>query len=117
MLYALGGLEAGIGPSLGDNDWRLGGGLRFGVLAEAMPYYAKSADGKDKPVYGRSGRIRVNAETRSYGYFAGYSAALWTGKIAASYSLSRNSAIRTQYSWRKSYNEFGIYFSHFIPAP
>lgn len=117
MLYALGGLEAGIGPSLGDDDWRLGGGLRFGVLAEAMPYYAKSSDGKDKPVYGRSGRIRINAEARSYGYFAGYSAALWTGKIAASYSLSRNSAIRTQYSWRKSYNEFGIYFSHFIPAP
>ena len=106
LMYALAGIEAGFGSSLGDEDWRLGGGLRFGLLAEAF------SDGK-----GKSGRLRLNAEAKSYGYFAGYSAALWTGQIAASYSLSRNTAIRTQYKWRKSYNEFGIYLNQFIPAP
>ena len=106
LLYALAGLEAGFGPSLGDDDWRLGGGLRFGLLAEAF-----------FPGNSKSGKLRVNAEAKTYGYFAGYSAALWTGKIGTSYSLAKNTAVRAQYSWRKSHNEFGIYLNQFIPAP
>ena len=98
LFYLLGGLETGFGPSLGEENYRIGGGGKAGAMASA-------------------GRFRFNAEAKYYSYFSGYSKPLWTGNIGASFTISRNTALRAVYGWRKHYNETGIYIMQFVPAP
>lgn len=98
LFYLLGGLETGFGPSLGDSNYRIGGGGKTGVLASA-------------------GRFRFNAEARYYSYFSGYSRPLWTGSAGISFRISRNTAMRAVYGWRRHYKETGVYITQFVPAP
>ena len=98
LFYLLGGIEAGFGPSLGEENYRIGGGIKGGILANA-------------------GKFRFNAEAKHYGYFAGYSKPLWTGTIGASWAIKRNTGIRAEYAWRRHYSNFGVYITQFVPAP
>lgn len=97
LWYALLQADTAFGPAL-QNNWRLGAGLKAGVLAER-------------------GRLRALLEARYVSYAVGDTRPLWAGSLAASYKLARNSSVRAEHAWRGSVRETGVYFHQFFFAP
>ena len=97
LWYALLQADTAFGPAL-ENSWRLGAGLKAGVLAE-------------------KGRVRALLEARYISYAVGDTRPLWAGSVAASYKLARNSSLRAEHAWRGSTRETGVYFHQFFFAP
>jgi len=97
LFYALAVADTGIGPTL-DKNWRIGGGLKTGVLLEA-------------------GALRALAETRYLGYALGDKTPLWCGTVTAALHLTLNNSIRLEYGWRGEEREAGIYLQHFSLPP
>ncbi len=95
--YVMAQTDGDFGPAL-DRSWRLGAGLKAGVLAE-------------------SGPVRVLAEARYIGYALGDTRPLWAGSLAGSLRLAKNSSARIEYSWRGKVKEGGLYFHRFLFAP
>jgi len=95
--YVMAQADSAFGPAL-DGDWRLGAGLKAGVLAE-------------------SGPVRVQAEARYISYALGDTRPLWAGTLAASLRLAKDSSARAEYSWRGKVKEGGVYFHRFLFAP
>lgn len=97
LWYALAQGETSMGPSLRAN-WRLGGGLKAGLLAE-------------------KGRARVLLEARYLSYAMGDTRPLWAGTLGASWKLAKDSSARAEYAWRGDVKEAGLYFHRFFFAP
>jgi len=97
LFYLMATADSGLGPAL-DKSWRLGAGLKAGMLAEAGP-------------------VRALAEARYIGYALGSKTSLWTGSLSASVRLARDSAVRAEYSWRGPSREAGVYFQQFVFPP
>lgn len=97
LFYALAMADTGLGPAL-DKNWRVGAGLKAGMLAEAGP-------------------LRALAEARYIGYALGSRTSLWTGSFTASLRLARDTAVRAEYSWRGPEREAGIYLQQFVFPP
>jgi len=97
LWYAMLQADSAFGPAL-EANWRLGGGVKAGVLLE-----------KDK--------FRGLAEARYIGYALGDSSPLWAGSLGASYKLAKDSSLRAEYAWRGEVKEAGIYFHRFLFAP
>jgi hypothetical protein len=97
LFYTLLVADSGLSPAL-DKNWRIGGGLKAGLLVEGGP-------------------VRALAEARYFGYALGDTAPQWSGGLSASVQLARNSAVRAEYSWRGPARECGIYFQQFVFPP
>lgn len=97
LWYALLQADSAFGPAL-QNNWRLGAGLKAGVLAER-------------------GRLRALLEARYISYAVGDTRPLWAGSLAASYKLARNTSLRAEHAWRGGARETGVYFHQFFFAP
>jgi hypothetical protein len=97
LWYAMLQADSAFGPALREN-WRLGGGVKAGVLLE-----------KDK--------FRGLAEARYLSYALGDTRPLWAGSLAASYKLAKDTSLRAEYSWRGEVKEAGLYFHQFLFAP
>jgi hypothetical protein len=97
LWYALLQADTAFGPAL-HNNWRLGAGLKAGVLAE-------------------KGRVRALLEARYISYAVGDTRPLWAGSLAASYKLARDSSVRAEHAWRGGVRETGVYFHQFFFAP
>jgi phage tail protein X len=97
LWYAMLQADSAFGPALREN-WRLGGGVKAGVLLE-----------KDK--------FRGLAEARYLSYALGDTRPLWAGSLAASYKLAKDTSLRGEYSWRGEVKEAGLYFHQFLFAP
>ncbi|HNW45704.1 MAG TPA: DUF4105 domain-containing protein [Elusimicrobiales bacterium] len=97
LWYAMAVADSAFGPALNAN-WRLGAGLKAGVLAD-------------------SGPLRLLAEARYIGYLAGDTRPLWAGAAGASWRLTRDRSVRLEYSWRGPAREAGLYFHQFISPP
>ncbi|MDT8287715.1 MAG: DUF4105 domain-containing protein, partial [Elusimicrobiales bacterium] len=98
LWYAMVEADTAFGGALREN-WRLGGGLKAGVLASR-------------------GVFRGLLEARYMGYAFGDSRPLWAGTAAASLRLARNSSLRAEFAWRgDDYRELGVYFHQFVFPP
>lgn len=98
LWYAMAEAETAFGGALREN-WRLGGGLKAGVLASR-------------------GIFRGLLEARYIGYAFGDPRPLWAGTAAASLRLARNSSLRAEFAWRgDDYRELGVYFHQFVFPP
>jgi hypothetical protein len=97
LWYAMLQADSAFGPAL-DGNWRLGAGLKAGVLAGEGP-------------------VRALAEARYISYAAGDTRPLWAGSVGASYRLGRDSSLRAEFAWRGGSRETGLYFHRFLFAP
>ncbi|OGS06651.1 MAG: hypothetical protein A2270_01350 [Elusimicrobia bacterium RIFOXYA12_FULL_51_18] len=97
LWYVLAVADTGFGDAL-DKMWRAGAGPKAGVLAGAGP-------------------LRALFEVRYLSYAFGDTAPLWTGTAAASLKLSRDSALRLEYSWRGHVKETGLVYQRFFFPP
>jgi hypothetical protein len=97
LWYLLAQADGGIGGAL-ESRWRAGPGLKGGLLAE-------------------KGAVRANFEARYIAYTFGDTRPLWAGTAAASLKLSKDSALRAEYSWRGKAKEAGLYYNAFIFPP
>ncbi|MDQ7771947.1 MAG: DUF4105 domain-containing protein [Elusimicrobiales bacterium] len=96
--YAMFEADTAFGGALREN-WRLGGGLKAGVLGSRGPW-------------------RGLLEARYIGYAFGDSRPLWAGAAAVSFKLSRNASLRSEFAWRGGdYRELGLYLHHFVFPP
>lgn len=97
LWYAMLQADSAFGPAL-RADWRLGAGVKAGVLLE-----------KDK--------LRGLLEARYISYALGDTRPLWAGSFAASYRLGQDRSLRAEYAWRGEVKEAGLYFHQFLFAP
>jgi len=97
LWYLLAQADGGLGGAL-DSRWRAGPGVKGGVLAEKGP-------------------VRALFEARYIAYTFGDTDPLWAGTAAASLKLSKDSALRAEYSWRGEVKEAGLYYNTFIFPP
>lgn len=98
LWYVMADADTAFGGVLREN-WRLGGGLKAGVLASR-------------------GVFRGLLEARYIGYAFGDSRPLWAGTAAASLRLARNTSLRAEFAWRgDDYRELGVYFHQFVFPP
>lgn len=97
LWYAMLQGDSAFGPAL-DANWRLGAGVKAGVLLE-----------KD--------RMRGLIEARYISYALGDTRPLWAGSVGASYRLAKDSSLRAEYAWRGEVKETGLYFHRFFFAP
>ncbi len=97
LWYVLAQADSGFGPAL-DANWRLGAGLKAGLLADKGP-------------------VRALIEARYISYAMGDTRPLWAGTAGASVRLARDSSARLEYSWRGKVKETGVYFHQFFFAP
>lgn len=98
LWYAMLEADTAFGGALREN-WRLGGGLKAGLLASR-------------------GVFRGLLEARYIGYAFGDSRPLWAGTAAASFRLSRDTSLRSEFAWRgDDYRELGLYLHHFVFPP
>lgn len=97
LWYLLAQADGAIGGAL-ERRWRLGPGLKGGVLADKGP-------------------VRFNFEARYLAYTFGDTDPLWAGTAAASLKLSKDSALRAEYSWRGEVKEAGLYYNAFVFPP
>jgi hypothetical protein len=97
LWYVLAEADSGIGGAL-ESRWRAGAGVKGGLLVEGGP-------------------VRGLFEARYISYALGDTEPLWAGTAAASVRVSRNNAVRLEYSWRGAVKEGGLYWHAFIFPP
>ncbi|MCM2268135.1 MAG: DUF4105 domain-containing protein [Elusimicrobiales bacterium] len=97
LWYLLAQADGGLGGAL-ESRWRAGPGVKGGVLLE-------------------KGALRANFEARYIAYTFGDTDPLWAGTAAASLKLSKDSALRAEYSWRGGVKEAGLYYNAFVFPP
>ena len=94
LWYAMAVADTGIGGAL-HKSYRAGGGVKAGLLTGGGP-------------------VRASFEARYTGYALGDTLPLWMGTAAASLKLSRDSALRAEYSWRGHTKEAALVYQHFF---